>query len=44
LEDIKQKIVEENEEVEESSRMVAFDIKFLYRLSNGTSVELQPKD
>ena len=42
LEDVKQQIVWENANVEEDS-LVAFNIQFLFKLSDGTEIELQPR-
>jgi hypothetical protein len=44
LDEIREKIIGENETVPEDSEIVAFDIKFLYKLSDNTQVEVQPKE
>ena len=44
LDEIKGQISEEDDTVSQSSELVAFDITFLYKLSDGTQVEVQPKE
>jgi hypothetical protein len=44
LDEIKGQISEEDKTVSQESEVVAFDITFMYKLSDGTEIELQPKD
>ena len=44
LEEVRQQISDENNNILEESEIVAFDIKFLYKLSDETEIELQPKN
>ena len=44
LNEIKQQISGEDNTVSEDSDIVAFDIRFLYKLSDSTEVEVQPKE
>ena len=44
LDEIKGQISEEDKTVSQESEVVAFDITFLYKLSDGTEVEVQPKE
>jgi hypothetical protein len=44
LDEIKEQISNEDKTVSEDSEIVAFDITFLYKLSDGTEVEVQPKE
>jgi hypothetical protein len=44
LGEIKEQISEEDDTISEDSEIVAFDITFLYKLSDGTEVEVQPKE
>ncbi len=43
LDEVKQQLSDESDKVTEDSEMVAFDIKFLYKLTDWTIEELQPK-
>ena len=44
LDEIKGQISEEDNTVSQESEVVAFDITFMYKLSDGTEVEVQPKE
>ena len=44
LDEIKGQISEEDKTVSQESEVVAFDITFMYKLSDGTEVEVQPKE
>lgn len=44
IREIKEQIVDSQSNIEEEPELVAFDIAFLYTLSDWTEVELQPKD
>ena len=44
LDEIKGQISEEDETVSQESEIVAFDITFMYKLSDDTEVEVQPKE
>jgi hypothetical protein len=44
LNEIKEQILDEDNTVLEDSEIVAFDITFLYKLSDNNEVEVQPKE
>jgi hypothetical protein len=44
LNEIKEQIKDSEKNVDDSSEIVAFDISFLYTLSDGSEKEIQPKN